>query len=78
MTERPSEERLSATVSLTNTVELSQEVLMPRDHKLRFQIVASDGRCSDVWRVWSVRNDVYVAPRSKVGEFKISLHQSGK
>ena len=25
-----------------------------------------------------VRNDVYVAPRSKGGEFKISLHQSGK
>jgi hypothetical protein len=51
---------------------------MPRDDKIRFQVVASDGRWSDVWRVWNSRNDVYVAPRTKGGEFKISLHESGK
>lgn len=45
---------------------------------IRFQVTAPDGRCSDVWRGWSVGNDVYLAPRVKGGEFKISLHQSGK
>lgn len=51
---------------------------MTSDLTLRFQIAAPDGRCSDVWRVWTVKNDVYVAPRTKGGEFKISLHKSGK
>jgi hypothetical protein len=50
---------------------------VPRDNILRFQVSAADGRCSDVWRVWNIKNDVYLAPRSKGGEFKISLHQSG-
>lgn len=40
--------------------------------------MASDGRCSDVWSVWTSGNDVYLAPRLKGGEFKISLHGSGK
>lgn len=48
-----------------------------RGNKLRFQIVASDGRRSDVWRVWSDGSDVYLAPRSKGEDFKISLHASG-
>ena len=44
----------------------------------RFQVIAAAGRSSDVWRVWADENDVYVAPRAKGGEFKISLHASGK
>lgn len=31
-----------------------------------------------MWRVWSVKNDVYVAPRKKGGDFRISLHESGQ
>ncbi|MEK7994362.1 MAG: hypothetical protein AAB403_11215 [Planctomycetota bacterium] len=45
---------------------------------IRFQVTAPDGRCSDVWRVWNTGTDVYLAPRAKGGEFKISLHRSGK
>ena len=45
---------------------------------IRFQVTAADGRCSDVWRAWSNKNNVYLAPRLKGGEFKISLHESGK
>ena len=44
---------------------------------IRFQVTASDGR-SDVWRGWSDGNNVYLAPRLKGGEFKISLHESGR
>jgi hypothetical protein len=51
---------------------------MARRNTLRFQVTAADGRCSDVWRAWSDGGDVYLAPRMKGGEFKISLHESGK
>jgi len=51
---------------------------MARRNTLRFQVTAADGRCSDVWRAWSDGNNVYLAPRMKGGEFKISLHESGK
>jgi hypothetical protein len=51
---------------------------MPNSSPIRFQVTASDGRCSGVWRSWSKGNDVYLAPRAKASEFKISLHQSGK
>ena len=47
-------------------------------NKLRFRVIAADGRCSDVWRAWTNGNDVYLAPRMKGGDFKISLHESGK
>ncbi len=49
---------------------------MTRGNTLRFQV--TDGRCSDVWRAWNDGNNVYLAPRMKGGEFKISLHESGK
>jgi len=51
---------------------------MSESNSITFQVTASDGRCSDVWRGWSKGSDVYLAPRVKAGEFKISLHQSGK
>ena len=51
---------------------------MTRGNTLRFQVTAADGRCSDVWRAWNDGNNVYLAPRMKGGEFKISLHESGK
>jgi len=40
----------------------------------RFGVVAADGRRSSVWRVWTANQQVYIAPRSKGNEFKISLH----
>ena len=43
----------------------------------RFGVVATDSRRSSVWSVWSNGSDVYVAPRMKGGDFKISLHKSG-
>ena len=51
---------------------------MPGGNIIRFQVTASNARCSDVWRAWSAGNDVYLAPRMKGGEFKFSLHHSGK
>jgi hypothetical protein len=57
---------------------LSVEVPLQRDNKIRFQVTGADGRCSDIWRMWTRGSDVYLAPRAKGGEFKISLHQSGK
>lgn len=51
---------------------------MAQRNTLRFQVTAADGRCSDVSRAWSDGNNVYLAPRMKGGEFKISLHESGK
>jgi hypothetical protein len=46
---------------------------------LRFAVTAEDGRRSADWRVWTARNsdDIYVAARQVVGDFKVSLHQSG-
>lgn len=49
----------------------------------RFVITSSDGRRSSDWRVWTGRegdkptNEVYLAPRTQVVDFKISLHSDG-
>ena len=40
----------------------------------RFGVEAPDGRRSSVWHVKTRGNHVYVEPRKKGGEFKISLH----
>lgn len=46
----------------------------------RFVVVSPDGRRSSEWRVWTAQegkapsDDVYLAPRSHVVDFKISLH----
>lgn len=36
------------------------------------------GPRSGTWRIWAEQNDIYVAMRSTAGEFKTSLHSSGK
>jgi hypothetical protein len=41
--------------------------------------VVEEGRpLSGIWRIWRNGDDIYVAPRSVAGSFKISLHASGK
>jgi hypothetical protein len=35
------------------------------------------GRRSNVWRIWTARDEIYVAARSVAGEIKTSLHSSG-
>lgn len=55
---------------------------MPGEHNTvsKFAVVASDGRRSSEWRVWtgrengSPKDDAYLAPAKSVKEFKISLH----
>lgn len=47
-------------------------------NKCRFGVVSGDSRRSSPWSVWSQGNDVYVSPRTQGGNFKISLHQSGR
>jgi hypothetical protein len=51
---------------------------MAKDPALRIAVVDDDRLLSSVWRVWSNGDDVYVAVRSVAGEFKTSLHASGK
>jgi len=51
--------------------------MIRHNNTIRFQVVAPGGRSSDVWRIWNAGDDVYLAPRAKGGDFKISLHHSG-
>lgn len=49
---------------------------------LRFAVVASDGRRSNDWRIWTTTagkpsDELYVAPRMASGTHKISLHADG-
>ncbi len=49
----------------------------------RFVVVSTDGRRSSEWRVWTGQegkkptDDVYLAPRTQIVDFKISLHKDG-
>lgn len=49
----------------------------------RFVVRAADGRRSSEWRVWTGQqdgkptDDVYMAPRHKIADYKISLHKDG-
>jgi hypothetical protein len=45
---------------------------------LRVVVGTEFGPRSGVWRIWTEKNEIYVAPRSLVGEIKTSLHSSGK
>jgi hypothetical protein len=48
---------------------------------IRFGVGTPQGLRSTVWRLWTgggSDSDVYIAPRSAAGEFKVSLHQSGR
>ena len=48
---------------------------------VRFAVVADDGRRSAEWRLWTGKgkptDETYLAPRSRAGEMKVSLHASG-
>jgi hypothetical protein len=45
---------------------------------LRVVVGTEFGPRSAVWRIWTEKNEIYVAPRSLAGEIKTSLHSSGK
>jgi hypothetical protein len=45
---------------------------------LRVVVGTEFGPRSAVWRIWTQKNEVYVAPRSLAGEIKTSLHASGR
>jgi hypothetical protein len=47
---------------------------------IRFGVRSSEGFCSSVFRLWANprASDVYLAARSSAGDFKVSLHSSGK
>lgn len=55
----------------------------PRETVCRFVVISADGRRSSEWRVWTGQegkkptDDVYLAPRTQVVDFKISLHSDG-
>lgn len=53
----------------------------PSGTVVRFAVVASDGRRSSEWRVWTgdkkPSDEVYIAPRSGGDRAKISLHKDG-
>lgn len=48
------------------------------DNVIRVAVMDSTKLLSGVWRIWRHNSDVYVAPRSIAGSFKISLHASGR
>jgi hypothetical protein len=50
---------------------------MSEDHAVRIAVAASGNQLSSTWRVWSDKNDVYLATRSLSSVFKTSLHASG-
>jgi len=47
---------------------------------IRFGVRSSEGFCSGVFRLWAnpKASDVYLAAHSVTGDFKVSLHSSGK
>jgi hypothetical protein len=50
------------------------------EHVVRFVVGSQDGFRGSTWRCWipgRAKNDIYLAPRSIAGSYKISLHQSG-
>lgn len=45
---------------------------------MRIAVGLDFGPRSFVWRVWSHKDELYVAPRSLAGEIKTSLHSGGR
>jgi hypothetical protein len=45
---------------------------------VRFAVGTPDAASTNSWRVWTHRNDAYIACRDNFREFKVSLHASGK
>jgi hypothetical protein len=45
---------------------------------VRFAVGTPDAASTNSWRVWTSRDDAYIACRDNFREFKISLHASGK
>src|SRR5437870_785321 len=46
-------------------------------NEIRFAVGTQDDLRSSVWRLWSNKNDLYLAARSTAGLSKISFHASG-
>ena len=52
---------------------------MSEDHAVRIAVAASRNQSlSSIWRVWSNKNEVYLAIRSLASIFKTSLHSTGR
>jgi hypothetical protein len=49
-----------------------------RENVIRVAVVDDGIPLSGIWRIWRRKDDLYVAPRSVAGNFKISLHASGR
>jgi len=45
---------------------------------VRFAVGTPDAASTNSWRVWTRRDDAYIACRDNFREFKVSLHASGK
>ncbi len=50
---------------------------MGKTPAVRVAVVGSEGRSSGTWRIWTGREDIYVAPREDAGAYKVSLHPHG-
>jgi hypothetical protein len=51
-----------------------------KERTIRFVVGTRGGLRSSTWRCWTPaggKSDVYLAPRSLAGSYKISLHESG-
>lgn len=44
----------------------------------RFRVRSSAGGCSQDWRIWTDRNEIYVGARNTSHEYKASFHSSGQ
>jgi len=51
---------------------------MNKRFDIRFCVNNNKGGRSSIWRLWTLRNDVYLSVRSLGGIFKASLHESGQ
>jgi hypothetical protein len=44
----------------------------------RFRIANSAGECSQDWRIWTEKEEIYVGARTTAHEYKASFHSSGQ
>lgn len=51
---------------------------LPEDHAMYAAVIANGQVLSSVWRVWSKDDDIYLGVPTLRGDFKTSLHASGK
>lgn len=51
---------------------------MPKDQTFRFRLSSSTGECSQDWRIWAERDELYIGARHTSHEYKASFHSSGQ